>query len=94
MSYCSRETLTVLTLMESSCWRKASSASLLGENIRNWRELLGGRVVGTANPSLSPPEASRERGRFLPPAENTSISITAGQSDTEQKLCKTLLSQY
>uniref|UniRef100_A0A8C2DU99 Jupiter microtubule associated homolog 2 n=3 Tax=Cyprinus carpio TaxID=7962 RepID=A0A8C2DU99_CYPCA len=70
--------LTQLTLIESSCWRKASSASLLGENIRSWRELLGGRVVGTANPSLSPPEASRERGRFLPPAENTSILLPAG----------------
>lgn len=73
MFYSLLETLTQLTLMESSCWRKASSASLLGENIRNWRELLGGRVVGTANPSLSPPETSRERGRFLPPVENTSI---------------------
>lgn len=60
-----------LTLMESSCCLKASSASLLGENILLCRELLGGIVVGTANtpPSESPlaVDPSRERGRLRPP---------------------------
>lgn len=59
------------TLMESSCCLKASSASLLGENILLCRVLLGGSVVGTANtlPSGSLPAVgpSRERGRLRPP---------------------------
>ena len=56
--------------MESSCCRKASSASLFGENMREWRELLGGSVVGTAKtpPSASPPDTSRDLGRFRTPA--------------------------
>jgi len=77
---CGRETYLVgvksnaspgLTLMESSCCLRASSASLLGENIRLCREQLGGSVVGTANMphSASPLAAdpSRERGRLRPP---------------------------
>lgn len=91
MSYYFLETLTILTLMESNCWRKASSASLLGENIRNWRELLGGRVVGTANPSLSPPEDSRERDRFLPPAGKE--HPFRFQLDTEQEHCNSLVTR-
>lgn len=60
-----------LTLIESSCCRRASWASLLGENMRERRELLGGSRVGTANtpPSPSPPDTRRERGRLRPPEE-------------------------
>lgn len=57
-----------LTLMESSCCLKASSASLLGENIRLCRVLFGGSVVGTANtPPSESAEPSSERGRLRPP---------------------------
>lgn len=68
---CRSDALLALTLMESSCCLKASWASLLGENIRLCRELLGGSVVGTANtlPSPSPGDPSRDRGRFRPPGE-------------------------
>lgn len=66
-----------LTLIESSCCLKASSASLLGENILLCRELLGGSVVGTANtlPSESPTavDPSSERGRLRPPEESEQI---------------------
>lgn len=54
--------------MESSCCLRASSASLLGENILLCRVLLGGSVVGTANtPASESVDPSRERGRLRPP---------------------------
>lgn len=65
--------LLYLTLMESSCCLRASSASLLGENILLCRVLLGGSVVGTANTPLSVSlptvDPSKERGRLRPPKE-------------------------
>lgn len=67
------KTLICLTLIESSCCLKASSASLLGENILLCRVLFGGKVVGTANtpPSESLPtvDPNSERGRLRPPEE-------------------------
>lgn len=68
-----KKKLLCLTLIESSCCLRASSASLLGENIRLCRELLGGSVVGTANTPPSESAAavvpSKERGRLRPPGE-------------------------
>jgi hypothetical protein len=65
-----------LTLMESRCCRKVSSASLLGEKSFPCR-LLGGKVVGTAKrppseslpPVLEGPATKRGLGGFLKPGK-------------------------
>lgn len=74
----------VLTLMESRCCLKVSSASLLGEKSFPCR-LLGGKVVGTAKrppsesplPALEEPATKRGLGGFLKPGtEGRTMSDT------------------